>query len=359
MIYRLGNEQPRLAADCYIADSAQVIGRVRVMAGASVWMGAVLRGDIEEIVVGKASNVQENSSLHTNYGMPLYIGENVTIGHGVTLHGCKIADDCLIGMGATLLDGCEVGEGSLVAAGALLPPGSKFPPHSFILGFPARRHKDLSSTGRQNILTNARVYCELAQRYRRDLVPLQAAIVTPEVPSIEEKVAEAINKIMDKNLDKKTAADTGSQTEKTKMASAGMASQNASLGAQDKSGGGEQALCEQALSEQQWKLVVFVPKQPESQGESLEKLKQALFAAGAGELGTYRNCSWQSEGLGQFLPQEASMPVIGRPYELCRLPEYKLELLCPASCLGHVLAALQREHPYERPAYELHAVYSR
>ena len=125
MVYQLGAAVPQIARSSYIADSAEVIGKVEIRERASVWMGAVLRGDIEAIVLGRESNVQENCSLHTSRGLPLHIGAQTTIGHSATLHSCRIGDCCLIGMGATVLDGAEVGNGSIVAAGALVPPGSK------------------------------------------------------------------------------------------------------------------------------------------------------------------------------------------------------------------------------------------
>ncbi|MEM9424088.1 MAG: gamma carbonic anhydrase family protein, partial [Spirochaetota bacterium] len=160
MIYRLGDDRPEIHG--YVAPTAQIIGKVRILEDASVWMGAVLRGDIEAIVLGRGSNVQENSSLHTSHGIPLEVGENVTVGHSVTLHSCSVGDNCLIGMGATVLDGAEIGAGSLVAAGALVTPNTKFPENSFILGAPAKRHKEVGAAARAEIISNGRFYLELA-----------------------------------------------------------------------------------------------------------------------------------------------------------------------------------------------------
>ncbi len=294
MIYRLSDDIPEVAG--YVAQSAQIIGKVRIMEGASVWMGAVLRGDVEAIELGPGSNVQENSSLHTSHGLPLLIGQNVTIGHSATLHSCIIGDGVLIGMGATLLDGAEIGTGSLVAAGSLVTPGSRFPENSFIVGSPAKRQKELGQAARDEILTNAKFYRELSRRYQTELVPLQQRLYNH-----------------------------------TQI---------------------------QQLAEQQWKLVVYVPLETAaSTSNIIEELKAALFQAGAGEIGLYRNCCWQSQGQGQFLPQTASQPTIGEAGQLCQLMEYKLEMLCSVRHLKPVLDALYLIHPYECPAYEIYPIY--
>ena len=191
-------------------------------------------------------------------------------------------------MGATLLDAAEIGTGSLVAAGSLVTPRSKFPENSFISGSPAKRHKELGQTAREEILANAQLYAELGRRYQTELFPLQ------------------------------------------------------------------QNILKQTMAEQQWKLLIYVPT---AEASLLEKLKEALFQAGAGELGLYRNCSWQVEGQGQFLPLTGSQPALGAAQQLCRVAEYKLELLCPVSRLKPALDALYRVHPYEVPAYDIYPVY--
>src|SRR5712691_7330402 len=139
-LFSLHGEKPDLAPSdqCYVADSAVVIGRVRIKAGASVWFGAVLRGDNEWIEIGDRSDVQDNCTLHTDPGFPLTVGANSLIGHNVVLHGCSVGENSLIGMGAIVLNGAKIGKNSLVGAGALVTEGKVFPDNSLIVGSPAR-----------------------------------------------------------------------------------------------------------------------------------------------------------------------------------------------------------------------------
>ncbi len=139
-IYELDGQGPDLPADgnYYIADTATVIGKVRLKANASVWFGAVLRGDNEWIEIGEGSNVQDNCTCHTDPGFPLTIGRNCTIGHNAILHGCTVEDGALIGMGAIVLNGARIGRGSIVGAGSVVTSGKQFPENSLILGSPAK-----------------------------------------------------------------------------------------------------------------------------------------------------------------------------------------------------------------------------
>jgi carbonic anhydrase/acetyltransferase-like protein (isoleucine patch superfamily) len=166
-IYELDGEAPELPekGSYWIAPNAVVIGRVRLLKGASIWFGAVLRGDNDWITVGENSNVQDNSVLHTDLGKPLHIGANVTIGHSVTLHGCTIGDNCIVGMGATLLNHCQVGMNSLVGANALLAERKSFPEKSLILGAPARVARQLSEEDVNALPVIAAHYVENAKRY--------------------------------------------------------------------------------------------------------------------------------------------------------------------------------------------------
>ena len=134
MIWALDGLAPRIAPDAWIAPDAQVMGRVVLEASSSVWFGAVLRGDAEEILVGQGSNVQDLCCLHTDPGFPLVIGADCTIGHRAILHGCRIGDGVLVGMGATILNGAEIGEGALIGAGALIPEGRQVPPGALVTG---------------------------------------------------------------------------------------------------------------------------------------------------------------------------------------------------------------------------------
>lgn len=139
-IYDLDGETPDLPpiGAFWIAETASVIGRVRLKPEASVWWGAVLRGDNEWIELGEGSQVQDNATLHTDPGFPLRIGRDCVIGHNVVLHGCTVGDNSLIGMGAVVLNGARIGKCSLVGAGALVTEGKEFPDHSLIVGSPAR-----------------------------------------------------------------------------------------------------------------------------------------------------------------------------------------------------------------------------
>jgi carbonic anhydrase/acetyltransferase-like protein (isoleucine patch superfamily) len=138
--YELDGQGPELPQDGsdYIADTAVVIGKVRLLKGASVWFGAVLRGDNEWIEVGEGSNIQDNSTCHTDPGFPLTIGKNVTVGHNVIVHGCTLEDDSLVGMGSIVMNGAKIGRGAVVGAGSVITEGKQFPEYSLIIGSPAR-----------------------------------------------------------------------------------------------------------------------------------------------------------------------------------------------------------------------------
>ena len=138
MIYSLDNIAPNIHPTAWIAPNAVVIGRVVIGAGASIWFGAVLRGDYEEIRIGDGSNVQENSVLHTDRGFPLSVGTNCTVGHRAMLHGCTIGDGSLIGMGATLLNGSIIGDACLIGACALITEGKEIPEGSLVMGSPGK-----------------------------------------------------------------------------------------------------------------------------------------------------------------------------------------------------------------------------
>jgi carbonic anhydrase/acetyltransferase-like protein (isoleucine patch superfamily) len=170
-IYELDGQGPDLPADgsYFIADTAAVIGKVRLKPGASVWFGAVLRGDNEWIEVGEGSNVQDGSTCHTDAGFPLTIGKNCTIGHNAILHGCTIEDGALIGMGSTLLNRCRIGKNCLVGAGALVTEGKEFPDNTLIVGSPARAVRALDDKSVEEIADGADIYVRRWQRYAKGL----------------------------------------------------------------------------------------------------------------------------------------------------------------------------------------------
>ncbi|MEI3856281.1 MULTISPECIES: gamma carbonic anhydrase family protein [Ensifer] len=170
-LYDLENCKPSLDEDLgWIAPDAQIIGKIRIAKEASVWFGAVLRGDNERIDVGARSNVQDGAILHTDPGFPLVIGEDCTIGHRAILHGCTVGNGSLVGMGAIVMNGVEIGEGSLVGAGALVTEGKSFPPGSLILGSPAKLAKTLSAEVSQRLKASAERYVRNAIHYRDHLV---------------------------------------------------------------------------------------------------------------------------------------------------------------------------------------------
>ncbi len=168
-IYQLGDDTPRIADTAWVADSAQVIGKVELQEGASAWFGAILRGDNEWITVGRGSNVQDGSVLHTDIGFPLVIGADVTIGHQVTLHGCTIGDGSLVGIQAVVLNGARIGRNCLVGAGALVTEGKEFPDGSLIVGSPAKAVRQLSPEQFERLRQGAVHYAEKVLRYRRGL----------------------------------------------------------------------------------------------------------------------------------------------------------------------------------------------
>ena len=168
-IYSLDGDSPRLAGTAWVADSAQVIGRVELQDDASVWFGAILRGDNEWITLGARSNVQDGSVLHTDMGFPLTIGADVTIGHQVMLHGCTIGEGSLIGIQAVVLNRAKIGRNCLVGAGALVTEGKEFPDGSLIVGSPAKAVRTLSAEQIERMQQGAPHYVENAQRYRAGL----------------------------------------------------------------------------------------------------------------------------------------------------------------------------------------------
>ena len=167
--YELDGVQPEVAETAWIADSAQVIGRVVMGPDSSVWFGSVLRGDNDPITIGEGSNVQDGSVLHTDKGKPLDIGKHVTIGHNVILHGCTIGDESLIGMGAIVLNGAKIGKHCLVGAGALVTENKEFPDGSLIVGNPAKVVRQLTDEQIAGLKRSAQGYMANAKRFRAGL----------------------------------------------------------------------------------------------------------------------------------------------------------------------------------------------
>ena len=165
-IYRLGDDVPQLHPTAYVHESATVIGNVRLGENVSVWPQAVVRGDTETITIGARSNVQDGAVLHADEGVPLAIGDDVTIGHQVMLHGCTIGDGTLIGIQAVVLNGARIGRECLVGAGALVTEGKAFADRSLILGSPARVIRQLDDDDLARLRHGAAHYVAEAERYR-------------------------------------------------------------------------------------------------------------------------------------------------------------------------------------------------
>jgi carbonic anhydrase/acetyltransferase-like protein (isoleucine patch superfamily) len=167
--HSFGGKQPRVALDAFIATSADLVGDVVVEERASIWFGAVLRGDFSSIVVGAGSSVQDNVVIHCANGLPTVIGRNVTIGHGALLEGCVIEDGAVIGMGAVVLQRARIGQGSMVAAGAVVREGQSIPPGVVAAGVPAVVRKALDGASREWVEGAAVQYQELSRKYMDEL----------------------------------------------------------------------------------------------------------------------------------------------------------------------------------------------
>ncbi|PJE25783.1 Carbonic anhydrase or acetyltransferase, isoleucine patch superfamily [Pseudooceanicola antarcticus] len=168
-IYALDDRIPALAGSAWVAPDANVIGSCVLEEDSSVWFGATLRGDNEEIRLGAGSNIQENTVCHTDMGFPMHIGTNVTVGHKAMLHGCVIGDNSLIGMGAIVLNGAKIGRNCLIGAGALVTEGREIPDNSMVLGAPGKVVKELGPDWEQRLRASALHYQENARRFRAGL----------------------------------------------------------------------------------------------------------------------------------------------------------------------------------------------
>ncbi len=168
-IYQLDEHAPEIPSTAYVADSAVLIGKVRLGDKSSIWSGAVLRGDNELIHVGDRSNVQEGAVLHTDKGFPLQIGEAVTVGHQAMLHGCTIGEGSLIGIQAVVLNGAKIGRYCLVGAGALVTEGKEFPDYSLIIGSPAKVVRSLTDEQIEGLRKSAQTYVERGAHFKQHL----------------------------------------------------------------------------------------------------------------------------------------------------------------------------------------------
>ncbi len=165
-VYALGEHTPQIHDDTWAAPDANLIGKVVMEQGASVWFGCTLRADHEEIRVGEGSNVQENCVMHVDPGFPLTIGKNCTIGHKVMLHGCTIGENSLIGMGAIVLNGAKIGKNCLIGAGALITEGKEIPDNSLVMGSPGKVVRQLDDAAAQRLTLSALHYQNNMRKFR-------------------------------------------------------------------------------------------------------------------------------------------------------------------------------------------------
>jgi carbonic anhydrase/acetyltransferase-like protein (isoleucine patch superfamily) len=168
-LYEFDGKRPTVPESAWIAPSADLIGDVVLGEKASVWFGAVIRGDNTPIAIGARTNVQEGAVMHSDAGVPLTIGADVTVGHQAMLHGCTIGDHVLVGMGATVLNGAVIGDGCLIGAGALVTEGKEFPPRSLIVGSPAKAIRTLDEATVERLKRSAASYVEKAGQFRTKL----------------------------------------------------------------------------------------------------------------------------------------------------------------------------------------------
>jgi len=172
MLYTLNNKEPVIGQNVFIAPTAVIIGDVTVKDNASIWYGVVLRGDMEPITIGVNTNIQDNCTLHTDYGYPVAIGDNVSVGHNAVVHGCIVEDDCLIAINAVVLNGAYIRKGSVVAAGSVVKEGQTIGPGQLVAGIPAVVKKTLSAEQVKAFGKPVNNYLELAGRHQKHLRPV-------------------------------------------------------------------------------------------------------------------------------------------------------------------------------------------
>ena len=166
MIYDLEKNVPEISADSWVAPNAIIIGKVKLEKNSSIWFNAVLRGDIEKIVIGENSNIQDGSVLHTDPGCPLTVGKGVTVGHMVMLHGCEISDDALIGIGSTILNKAKIGKNCIIGANTLVTENKVIPDNSLVLGSPGKVIRKVTDDEIKVICENAKHYVKNSKRYK-------------------------------------------------------------------------------------------------------------------------------------------------------------------------------------------------
>ncbi|ACB83707.1 gamma carbonic anhydrase family protein [Natranaerobius thermophilus] len=165
MLHEFKGKYPDISEDVFVADGTQIIGDVTIAEGASVWFNSVIRADLDIVEIGRKTNIQDGSICHVDTNEPLKVGDYVTVGHGAILHGCTIANNTLIGMGATVLNGATVGENCIIGAGTLIPEGKEIPPNSLVVGVPGKVVRELSQEEANNLKNHAEEYHKKAMKY--------------------------------------------------------------------------------------------------------------------------------------------------------------------------------------------------
>ncbi|MDC0656668.1 gamma carbonic anhydrase family protein [Leisingera sp. SS27] len=171
-LFALGADQPQIHEDTWVAPDANLIGKVVMEAGSSIWFGVTIRADHEEIRIGEGTNVQENVIMHIDAGYPLTIGKNCTIGHKAMLHGCTIGENSLVGMGATILNGAKIGKNCLIGAGALITENKEIPDNSLVMGSPGKVVREVDAALAEKLTQSALLYQDNMRRFRAELKPL-------------------------------------------------------------------------------------------------------------------------------------------------------------------------------------------
>lgn len=166
MITNYKDKNPKISKTAFVADSADIIGDVEIGDYSSIWFNATIRGDQNKITIGNRTSIQDNVVIHVDHVNEVQIGDNVTVGHGAVLHGCRIENNVIIGMNSTVLNGAEIGKNSIVGANALVPEGKKFPERSLIIGVPGKVKRELEEVEIEAISRNAEEYVELTKEYR-------------------------------------------------------------------------------------------------------------------------------------------------------------------------------------------------
>jgi carbonic anhydrase/acetyltransferase-like protein (isoleucine patch superfamily) len=167
MIVPYRGKHPEIASHTFVAPTAVIIGAVRILKGASIWYGTVVRGDKEPIVIGENTNIQDNCMVHTDDGQPAVIGSNVSIGHNAVVHGCNIKDNCLVGIGAVVLSGATIGQGSVIAAGSVVREGQEIGPGQLVAGTPARFKRELTDEDAKRFLKTVEDYNTLRRNHSK------------------------------------------------------------------------------------------------------------------------------------------------------------------------------------------------